>query len=390
LLGSSSSLRAQPARISFADAYSRALSGNLQLRSSDVAVQRGRMLAGTALLLPKTGFFAENEDARPSDSRGILKIGVSQSFEWPGVYSARKALFNEQAKSLVFTRQTRALEIRKNLQTAYYTLWYYQSRQQLWRQLDSMYGMIASAALLRVRKGESAGLDSIAAGAKSAEIRVQLAQLGAEMQIQQSVLRTLLNTDSIFLPEDRRLERVEIPVDAPDLSGHPALLLQRQSIAIADADLRIARRSVLPDFSGRFFSQRLYGLPDPFSGFSVSVGVPLFGMSGYRARLRAASLERDYQESVLSYESQSLQAAVEQSRQRLEKDLQMLSYYESAGLAQAAAILRAANLAYRGGEISFAELSAFLTQAVDIQRNYLEALNQYNQSAIALGYYINR
>lgn len=42
------------------------------------------------------------------------------------------------------------------------------------------------------------------------------------------------------------------------------------------------------------------------------------------------------------------------------------------------------------GEISFAELSQFLTQANDIQRNYLDVLNQYNAAAINLLYYYNR
>ena len=54
------------------------------------------------------------------------------------------------------------------------------------------------------------------------------------------------------------------------------------------------------------------------------------------------------------------------------------------------AIIKAANIAYRAGEISFAELSQFLTQAIDIQKNYLDALNQYNQSAIQLRYYLNQ
>ena len=68
----------------------------------------------------------------------------------------------------------------------------------------------------------------------------------------------------------------------------------------------------------------------------------------------------------------------------------MLNFYETTGLAQADAIIKAANISYRAGEISFADLSQFLTQAIDIQRNYLEVLNQYNQSAIQANYYLNR
>ncbi|RYD50703.1 MAG: CusA/CzcA family heavy metal efflux RND transporter [Sphingobacteriales bacterium] len=378
-----------PARISFEDAYSRALSGNLQLQSSDIAIRRGQALTGTALALPKTGFFAENEDLRPSDNQGILKIGVSQAMEWPGVYSARRQLLTEQAKSLTYNRQVRALEIRKALQSAYYTLWYQQSRQQLLQRLDSIYSTLASAAILRVRTGESAGLDSIASKAKSSEVRVQLSQIATEMQVQESILQTLLNTDSVFLPEATRLPRVDVSLTLPDANNHPSLLIQRQSIAIADAELKVTQRSVLPDFSGRFFTQRLYGLPNPFSGFSVSVGVPLFGLKSYRAKIHAASLERDYQQSILAYETKAFSASVQQSLLLLEKNRQLVDYYENTGLAQADAILKAANLSYRAGESSFVELSAFLAQAIDIQRNYLDVLNQYNQLAISLAYYFN-
>ena len=60
------------------------------------------------------------------------------------------------------------------------------------------------------------------------------------------------------------------------------------------------------------------------------------------------------------------------------------------GLKQAEEIIKAASLAYRSGEISFAELSQFLTQAIEIQKNYLENLNGYNQSVIQYNYYINQ
>ena len=53
--------------------------------------------------------------------------------------------------------------------------------------------------------------------------------------------------------------------------------------------------------------------------------------------------------------------------QQLRKDEELLAFYESTGLAQADAIMKAVNISYRAGEISFADLSQFLTQAIDIQ-----------------------
>jgi cobalt-zinc-cadmium resistance protein CzcA len=57
---------------------------------------------------------------------------------------------------------------------------------------------------------------------------------------------------------------------------------------------------------------------------------------------------------------------------------------------QAAEIIKAANESYGVGEISYADYSQYLTQAIDIQKNYLDNLNNYNQSVIQLNYFLNK
>lgn len=376
-------------RIPFNAAYDIALSNNLQLKSSDIALKRSQTMKGSYFNLPKTGFFAENEDLRPSDNTGILKIGISQSLEWPGLYGAKRNMLKQQVNSVLTAKQLRALEIKRNLELAYYTLWYHQTRQQLWQELDSFFNESASIARLRVRTGESAGLDSISANAKSMEIHLQLNAIRNDIRIQQTAMMALLNTDTVYLPEDMPLGKIAVSGEM-DNTNHPALLMQQNAVDIAKADLKIARLSMMPEFSGRFFSQRLYGLSNPFSGFSVSVGVPLFGMGSYRSQIKAAKLEQDYQQTLYSYESQVLNAQLQQAKLALNRSADMLQYYETSGLMQADEIIKAANLSYKGGEISFAELSQYLNQAIEIRKNYLEILHQYNQNVIQLNYYLNK
>ncbi len=379
-----------PVRTSFDAIYDTALKTNLQLRASDLQIQKNRTLSGAWLELPKTGVFVENEDINPQDPKGILKIGVSQSVEWPTVYKARRNLLQEQVKSVELSRQIKALEIRRDVQSAYYTIWYLQNRQQLFRRLDSIYNSMAQAARLKVRTGESAGLDSISAIAKSREISIQLSMLQKDILAQQEVLRRLTNTPVLYSPEQKPLEKITVEFRLDTLRNHPSIEFQGQNIAISEAELNVQRQANKPTLDGRFFSQRLYGMSNPFSGFSVSMGIPLFGRSAYKNKVRAAELERDYQRSVITYEIANLNSNYNQAVQQLRKDDELLSFYETTGLAQADAIIKAANISYRAGEISFADLSQFLTQAIDIQRNYLEVLHQYNQSAIQLNYYLNR
>ena len=166
--------------------------------------------------------------------------------------------------------------------------------------------------------------------------------------------------------------------------------MQQQNVSVAAAEITLQKQSRNPAFEGRFFSQRLYGISNPYSGFSVSMGIPIFSGGAFKSKIKAAELERNYQQTLFDYERLALNTSYVQALLQLEKDGELVSYYERTALAQADAILKASGLAYRAGEISFADMLQFLTQAIDIQKNYLDVLNQYNQSAIELNYYLNR
>ncbi|MNI10805.1 hypothetical protein D3C73_639310 [compost metagenome] len=96
------------------------------------------------------------------------------------------------------------------------------------------------------------------------------------------------------------------------------------------------------------------------------------------------------QQRQLEYDTQVFQTNKVNALADIEKNAALLQFYESAGLKQADAIIKAASLGYRTGEISFAEMSQFLSQAIGIRQNYLDVLNQYNQSAIQYNYFNNK
>lgn len=363
--------------------------GNLELEVNKQAIRQAELQVKASGLIPKTGIFAENEDIRPTDSRGILKIGVSQSLPWPGLYKAQRNLNRQQLEA---TRANGALlgtNVKRDVRTVYYQLWYLQDKQKLFQSLDSIYTTLRQTTQVRVRIGESPGLDSVSAGARLRELKAFVVQNNAEMQIQQRLLMQLLNADQRFLPLDSALQKLPLPAGIAD-GSHPVIELQKQQVAIADAGVSLAKNENKPDFSGRFFSQRLYGLSDPFNGFSVSAAFPIFGAGAYRSRVKAAQAEVQVQQTQLAYSEQVYQTRRMQAQQEVEKNHALLSFYETTGLAQAAEIIKSSTVAYRLGEISFAELSQFLTQAVEIRRNYLENLNTYNQSVIQFNYFLNR
>ncbi|RYE58801.1 MAG: CusA/CzcA family heavy metal efflux RND transporter [Sphingobacteriales bacterium] len=382
-----SAQNAPTSRLPLDSVYNMALKSNLLLKSGALQIEQRKLLAGTGVNIPKTGVFVENEDFTPTDSKGILKIGISQSIDWPGLYSAQKSLLKEQVRSVELAQEIQKLAIKRDIDFVYYNLWYLENKQLLWKRLDSIYTSFASAAILRVKTGESAGLDSISAKAKSAEMRLQLTLIFKDIVTEQEKLKRLLNTSSAILPVNSSLPKISVIGLPGSFEDHPEFALQRQNISIADAEINVSKQKNMPSFEGRFFSQRLYGITPPFSGFSVTVGLPIFGRAASKNAIKAAELEKRYQQALSEYGVINLTSQYQQVASQLQKSDALIGYYKTTGLAQAESIIKAATLSYKSGEISFAELSQFISQAIDIQRNYLEVLNEYNQSAINLNYF---
>ena len=379
----------QPGKqISITDVVSMA-KNNLQYDINTAQITKSQAQIKSAGLIPKTGVFAENEDMRPSDNRGVLKIGVSQSMAWPGLYKAQKNLYGEQLKYYQANTAVVDVAIKRDVRTVYYQLWYLQDKQLLYFRLDSIYKSLNDAAILKVKTGDSPGLDSISANVRMKELQAKIQQTTNDVEIQQQVLMQLLNTNENLLPLNQPLEKLPMPFGNSD-SLHPLLALQQQNINIANAGIAVVKNENKPEFSGRIFSQRLYGLKDPYTGFSVSVAFPLFGSGAYRNKIKVAQSETALQQKQFEYEKQVISTRQVQMQREVEKDRNMLLFFETTGLKQAGEIIKASSLAYRAGEISFSELSQFLTQAIDIQRNYLENLNTYNQSVIQYNYIINQ
>ena len=142
----------------------------------------------------------------------------------------------------------------------------------------------------------------------------------------------------------------------------------------------------MPSFSVRAFSQRLWNAPDPLSGVSLTVSVPLFGLGSQQNRIRAAIANTEVEPTRLDVVNQTIELVRNQSTINLEKDRLLLQYYEVTGLRHAEELLNGSTLSYNIGEIGYADLSRYLDQAIDIRQNHLSALDRYNQSVIQLNY----
>lgn len=367
--------------ISIDEAINIGLKNNLQIQLNDLQIDKATYQTKAAKNMPKTGFFIENEDLRPDNSEGILKIGIAQSFEFPTVYGARKKVAVEQQKLSQVQKAQTISELKQYIRSTYYQLWYEQDRQKLLLQLDSIYANLHKIADVRQRAGEDNKLAVIAANAKSKEIKVWLQQNQRDISIQQQTLSQLLNDNILYLAPNTKLEKVNMATNSS--STHPIVQQQTQHIAVANAQLQLQKQQNLPDFTGRVFHQGLYGKDNPFQGYSLTVGVPLFWANS-KNKIKVAKTEIDLQTKQLEQTQQALNTQKLQGQNELAKAENALQFYETIGLQQADAIIEAATQSYKAGESGFADLLQYLSQAVELKTNHLTYLNNYNQALIQL------
>lgn len=361
---------------------------NLQLEINKAQIKKSGFEVGASAAIPKTGVFVENEDMRPSDSKGVLKIGLAQSVEWPGVYKARREYFEEQLNYFRMNNDALTALIKREVYSAYYELWYLQDIGLLYQRLDTLYTSMYKAADLRVKAGDAAGLDRIAADARMKELQAIRRQNDRAVQMQQQQLAMVLNTDTLYLPQISPLEKLSLH-SMEDATTHPSLTLQQQNIAIAKANVSVQQNSNMPEFSGRAFSQRLYGAKDPFTGFHVTMGIPLFGHAANRSKVKAAQAEVQVKEQELKYQQLQFNTQKQNALTEIQKSNDMLLFYEQTGVDQSEEIIKAAMLSYQAGEISFAEMYQYFTQAIDIRKNHLSSLRDYNNAVIQYNYFAN-
>jgi heavy metal efflux system protein len=120
-------------------------------------------------------------------------------------------------------------------------------------------------------------------------------------------------------------------------------------------------------------------------GYQVGLKIPiLFGAQS--SKIKASKIGMSAMEAGLK----DVQFQMNSKRNALEKELlkyrEHITYYQNEGEALSEAILKTAESSYKNGEIDFFQYILSVENAFQIELDYLEQLNNYNQTVIQLNY----
>ncbi len=293
--------------------------------------------------------------------------------------------------------KTAQLEIATQVKQVYWQLAYLHSKQKLFVWQDSLYTGFQRAAELRLKTGETNQLEMITARSQSMEVRNQLQQVNADILIFNQKLQVLLNSDESVLPVDTVLQRADFLPDANSavILTNPQLGLAQQQIELSRIETKLEKSKLLPDLSIGYFSQtirgeqsvngvpRTFGGGDRFTGIQAGIAVPLWFGSG-AAKIKAARLKEKVSQFSAENYSKSLSGQYTSLLGEYAKYNNSLSYYEKQAVPEADLIIHQASKSYKVGAIDYLDYIQSLSRALAIKQNYLDAVNDYNQTIISI------
>jgi len=403
LLFSAVNANAQTITINSVDeAVNFAIQNNLAIKSRDFNIEASKSLKKTANELPKLDF--NTQLGQYNSIKFDNAFQLSQTIPFPTLFGAKKELLIAEVKAAQIQKDISIYELKNQVRILYYQIQYLQFNKQKLLDVDSLYSEFIRVANLRYKTGDTKKIEINTAETKKGEINLIAQQNEVFLQNAYKSLQALLNTkDSIIMVAKSMYEPLQVNtlLDSNAFANHPYLQSIYQNMIIAEQTKKVEKAQGLPDFKIGYSNQSLigfqtidgvdkyFGAGNRFSVVNIGVAIPLtFGAT--KARIKSLEYQKQSLDAQAKQQSVLLNAQLQNALAQYQQDVQQYNYYKIQALPNASEIVKAAQLGYRTGDISYVEYLYALQTATDVQLNYLKSIQQVNQSVVNINSIINK
>ncbi|MFD1872759.1 CusA/CzcA family heavy metal efflux RND transporter [Hymenobacter bucti] len=357
---------------------------NQSLRNAGLQTQQQQALIRTGVELPRT--VVDFQVGQVSSNLTDQTFNVIQQAALPGVYLAQRRLLQGQGATAEQQAAVGRRSLVQAIRSNYYGLLVSYRRVALLRRQDSLYRRAARAALIRYKVGETNRLEQVAAEARVLEIENRLLTTLSDLEVQREQLGQLLGSPGAATIDTTGA--IVAPLTAADTAAlspesNPTLGLLRQQIAVSQLQVRVEQLRRLPDLRAGYFQQTIRPEFTALRVGQLGLAIPLLGGAG-RARVAAARLGEQVAQGQLAYTTSQLTTQLSTLRRQLRRAQASLDYYQRTALPQAKLILITAEKSFRAGDIDYVTYVVNTEPAWQIQSNYLDQAQRYNELVVNL------
>ncbi|RAR46922.1 CzcA family heavy metal efflux pump [Flavobacterium lacus] len=361
-----------------------ALQNNKLVKAGQLQIDKANANVKTAYSFDKTSVYYSYDQNNLALNNVPLKVfGVQQSFAFPTVYGAQKKVYKAELESQKASFELQKNKLKLEVSKVYHQIVYVQHQEKLFKYLDSLYQNFSKASDRRFELGETNYLEKITAEAKFRQIRTKLSQLDKEKTAQVEVLQALVQSEEKISIKTNEIKPINTILK--DSSKELYSVYLESLTKKYKSNEKLQKQNWLPDLNVEYFQGRNNGLSQSLYGFQVGVAIPIL-FNGNVAKSKVAKLESQAWEEQKQHELIKIETYINQKKSELEQYNQAIEYYNQYGKKVSQEIIKVANMSYQHGEIDFFQFIQSLENATTIQVDYLEAVNQYNQTQLDLQY----
>ncbi|KJJ39062.1 CusA/CzcA family heavy metal efflux RND transporter [Aequorivita vladivostokensis] len=363
-----------------------ALENNAGLKAASLQKEEANALIGSAFSFDKTTVFYEfNENDLGPNNEPLEVFGVQQDFLFPTVYFAER-----NVNKLQFEMQSSQYNLQKRttegmVAAAYYQYQFEKNRERVYQSLDSLYQNFAHAAQRRFELGETNYLEKITARAKQRQLETDYRQSREDVRIAMERLKAVVQSQDSLQVSTQTLEKLKLSLSS--MEAHPAIDYYENRTDFFNAKRSLEKQHLLPDISLSYSLGSNSGLSQNLYAYQIGLKIPLL-FSGNASKIKASKIAADVSQQQAEDYKIHLNSRKLQLLNEVSKYEEALSYYETEGKSLSEEILKTANIGFKNGEIDFFQYIQSLENAYEIELQYLQNLNNYNQAVIALNYLI--
>lgn len=388
---SGNALQAQLQPITLQAALDSAMKNNLSIKNQELYTSYKQKLISSAIDIPQATLSGE---AGQLNSRYIdTRFGFSQSFSNPRVYASQKRVLTAEWLAASITQELSKAETQRMVRELFFQLLLLRKKEQILVETDSLYAVFLEKATLRYKSGETSILEKTSAESQRSSILIQLKQLRTAIELAVLELQLVVHTQNPVEPQSNSLR-----YDPPNIQNGEAtkdfLLLEfyDQQIQLAEAAMKLEKSKFLPEITVGYSNQSMRGVGadniyyNPFTrfnGFQIALGIPLF-YGAQKAKIAASKVQLELNENQFRLKELELEQQLLSALSQYKQHLEIVEYFESTLLPDAEIITQTAAKQYAGGEINYLEWAMLNAQALQLQTDYLDAVNQLNTNSIQL------
>jgi cobalt-zinc-cadmium efflux system outer membrane protein len=368
-------------KITLEKAIELAKSNNIDLKIADKEIEKQTVLKKTAFQTDPLQVQYQGGQFNSADFDH--NVSIQQYFPIGNITKANRQLQEELVKLAEKRKALSSYEIEKAVTLAYYQYLYGISIQKLNSELNEIYTKFLKNAELRFQTGESGNIEVISAKAKVKEIETQKAQLDYDLAMYQKQLQFFVQTEENIVPDETTSLQYTIVKEQGNSKASVLVTdYYEQQISVYQKEANTFKALRTPKLGLGYFAQTI-NTESLFQGFTAGLQIPLFGGVN-SAKAKASEISISQSQLALDKSKLTLNLQIQELQNNFGKQQKALDYYQNEGLQYADQIINTAQKSYANGDMSYWSYISFLNQAIEIKKQYTEAVHSFNQSAIEL------